>query len=166
MHKLIFLDFDGVMNNRWNNLYRNIHHLPEKDEFGVLFDPDCIAALKHIIDETGAEVVVSSSWKDYMAMDEIRDMWRKRNLPGTPIDVTPTISQHRGEEIVAWMAAHPNPCQFVIIDDEPCDQFQSHQLPHLITTNNFEGLTMPIAIKAIEVLNHTPALCQLPYQHP
>ena len=108
MLKLIFLDFDGVMNNRRYNLYRNIHHLPKKDEFGVLFDPNCVAALKHIIDETGAEIVVSSSWKDYMNMDEIRDMWRKRNLPGTPIDVTPTISQHRGEEIEAWISAHPD----------------------------------------------------------
>lgn len=122
MHKFIFLDFDGVLNNRRYNLYRNIHHLPEKDEFGVLFDPDCIAALKHVIDEAGAEIVVSS-WKDYMTMDEIKDMWRKRNLPGMPIDVTPTISQHRGKAIEAWLAVLPTHCQYVIIDDESCDQF-------------------------------------------
>ncbi len=154
MHKFIFLDFDGVLNNRRYNLYRNIHHLPEKDEFGVLFDPDCVAALKHIIDETGAEIVVSSSWKDYMTMGEIRDMWRKRNLPGTPIDVTPTISQHRGEEIEAWLSAHPNPCQYVIIDDEPREQFSPEQCLHLISSNNFEGLTNLLSSKAIEILNH------------
>ena len=154
MHKLIFLDFDGVMNNRRYNLYRNIHHLPEKDEFGVLFDPDCVAALKHIIDETGAEIVVSSSWKDYMTMGEIRDMWRKRNLPGTPIDVTPTISQHRGEEIEAWLSAHPNPCQYVIIDDEPREQFSPEQCLHLIIVDPFDGLTMFLADRAISILNH------------
>lgn len=153
MHKFIFLDFDGVLNNRRYNLYRNIHHLPEKDEFGVLFDPDCIAALKHVIDEAGAEIVVSS-WKDYMTMDEIRDMWRKRNLPGTPIDVTPTISQHRGEEIEAWLIAYPNPCQYVIIDDEPREQFSPEQCLHLISSNNFEGLTNLLSSKAIEILNH------------
>ena len=43
MQKLIFLDFDGVLNNRMYNFYRNIHHLPEKDELGVLFNPDCAA---------------------------------------------------------------------------------------------------------------------------
>ena len=84
MHKLIFLDFDGVLNHRRYNLYHNIHHLPEKDEFGVLFDPDCVAALKHIIDETGAEIVVSSSWKDYMTMDAIETCGENAIFPEHP----------------------------------------------------------------------------------
>lgn len=50
--KIIFLDFDGVMDNGKYDLYLNKNNLPEKDEFGVLFDPDCIAALKYIINET------------------------------------------------------------------------------------------------------------------
>lgn len=43
--KIIFLDLDGVMDNAKYDIYLNKHNLPEKDEFGVLFDPDCIAAL-------------------------------------------------------------------------------------------------------------------------
>ena len=80
-------------------------------------------------------------------------MWRKRNLPGAPIDVTPTISQHRGEEIEAWLKAHPTPCQYVIIDDESYDQFSIEQCPHLIIVDPFAGLTMPLADKAIRILN-------------
>ena len=62
------------MDNDKYDLYLNKHNLPEKDEFGVLFDPDCIAALNHIIDETNAEIVISSSWKIDIPIEDIQRM--------------------------------------------------------------------------------------------
>lgn len=64
--KVIFLDFDGVMDTAYYDNYLNYMGLPEKDKYGVVFDPDCIANLRRIIDETGAGIVVSSTWKDFM----------------------------------------------------------------------------------------------------
>ena len=34
-----------------------------RDEYGWVFDPVAVANLAHIIDETGADIVISSSWK-------------------------------------------------------------------------------------------------------
>lgn len=151
--KIIFLDFDGVMNTGKYDLYLNQHNLPEKDEFGVVFDSDCINALKHIIEETKAEIVISSSWKDYLNIEEIKQMWAQRNLPGVPIDVTPSISIHHGDEIDAWLNRRPVTCHYVIIDDQSYEEFHNYQYPHLVTTNNFNGLTMSLAQKAINILN-------------
>ena len=151
--KIIFLDFDGVMDNAKYDIYLNKHNLPEKDEFGVLFDPDCIAALAHIVEQTGADIVISSSWKDYMTMDEIHAMWHKRQLPGKVIDVTPTTSRHRGDEIATWLNLCPDTCSYVIIDDQPREQFNTDQYDHLIITNGFYGLTQSDAEHAVEILN-------------
>ena len=152
--KIIFLDLDGVMDNAKYDIYLNKHNLPEKDEFGVLFDPDCIAALAHIVEQTGADIVISSSWKDYMTMDEIHMMWHKRQLPGKVIDVTPTTSRHRGDEIATWLNLCPDTCSYVIIDDQPREQFNTDQYDHLIITNGFYGLTQSDAERAVEILNN------------
>lgn len=151
--KIIFLDFDGVMDNAKYDIYLNKHSLPEKDEFGVLFDPDCIAALAQIIEQTGAKIVISSSWKDFMTKEEIDQMWQKRQLPGEVIDVTPSISRHRGDEIATWLNLCPDKCQYVILDDQPREQFNTDQYDHLIITNGFYGLTISDAQLAIEILN-------------
>lgn len=154
VRKIIFLDLDGVMDNRKYDVFLNKHSLPEKDEFGVVFDPDCIAALRHLVGETGAEIVISSSWKDDMSLDTLRKMWKSRHLPGHIIDVTPTISSHRGDEIAAWLTFCPDHCHYVIIDDQPAEQFHTDQYSHLITTSGWDGLTKELAEKAIEILYH------------
>ena len=151
--KIIFLDFDGVMDNAKYDIYLNKHNLPEKDEFGVLFDPDCIAALAKIVEQTGAKIVISSSWKDFMTKEEIDQRWQKRQLPGEVIDVTPSTSRHRGDEIATWLNLCPNKCQYVILDDQPREQFNTDQYDHLIITNGFYGLTISDAQQAIEILN-------------
>lgn len=61
--KIIFLDFDGVMDTGYDDLIRNKEGKPFYDEYGILFDPNCIKNLKYIIDNTGANIVVTSSWK-------------------------------------------------------------------------------------------------------
>ncbi len=38
--KVIFLDFDGVMDTAYYDNYLNYMGLPEKDKYGVVFDPD------------------------------------------------------------------------------------------------------------------------------
>lgn len=154
VRKIIFLDFDDVLTTTKHCLLLNRQNLPEKDEYGVLFDPDCVAALKHIVDETNAEIVVTSSWREVdMPMQRLKEMWESRHLPGTLTDVTPSISQYRGEEISAWLTFCPDNCQYVIIDDLPQDQFLVNQYDHLVTTDGYAGLTMPLAEHAIQILN-------------
>ena len=76
MDKLLFLDFDGVLNafNYNKELYMQraraiksgVHHTeapPIHDCFGALFCPDCVEQLKRIITATGADIVITSTWR-------------------------------------------------------------------------------------------------------
>ena len=59
MKKVIFLDIDGVLNtSRWHN---QVESSKLQDEYGYLFDPVAVANLAKIIEETGADIVISSS---------------------------------------------------------------------------------------------------------
>ena len=153
--KIIFLDFDGVMDTAYYDHILSKKGLPECDKFGVVFDPDCIKNLKYIIDNTGADIVVSSSWKDFMSYKEILEMWKYRNLPGFVTDVTPTLSHghNRGDEIDAWLKDCPTECNYVIIDDLEANNFNEHQIPKLLIVNPFIGLDEYTVERAIRILN-------------
>ena len=57
--KIIFLDFDGVMDTAYYDHVLNSKRLPNYDEYGAVFDPECVRNLKYIIEQTGADIVVS-----------------------------------------------------------------------------------------------------------
>lgn len=153
MRKIIFLDFDGVMDTAYYDHFCMANGLPECDEYGCVFDPECIKALGRIIDATGASIVVSSTWKDFMTMEQILEMWKVRQLPGDVIDVTPTISRHRGDEIDAWLDAYGKPCEYVILDDMPFSEFNFCHSNHFVQVNPYDGLNADLADRAIAILN-------------
>lgn len=96
--KIIFLDIDGVINVISKN----------RDEFGQLFHPPLIENLGWIIFETGAKIVISSSWRKD-GLDRMKELWAFRGLPGEIIDTTPSIY---ASSIVYWNAhlkKHPTP---------------------------------------------------------
>ena len=66
MKKVVFLDFDGVMDTAYYDHMLDSQGLPQSDKWGPVFDPSNVNNLRRIIDETGADIVVSSTWKDYM----------------------------------------------------------------------------------------------------
>ena len=153
--KVLFLDFDGVMDTEYYDHILSEAGKPISDEYGLLFDPECVKNLKYIIDNTGADIVVSSTWKDDMSYKEILDMWKYRGLPGFVTDVTPTLSQghNRGDEIDAWIEECRTECQYVIIDDLEANNFNEHQIPRLLIVNPFFGLDEETAERAIHILN-------------
>lgn len=154
--KIIFLDFDGVMDTAYYDHILNKKGLFGNDIFGTVFDPNCIQNLKKIIDSTGADIVVSSSWKYFMTYKDFLDMWEYRGLPGFVTDVTPTptIRRNRGDEIDAWLNECKVECCYVIIDDFDGSNFNEHQIPRLLTVNPFVGLDEEAAERAIYLLNH------------
>jgi hypothetical protein len=89
--KIIFLDIDGVLNVIEQG----------RDEYGQIFHQHFIDNLKKIIDETGAKIVLSSSWRK-SSLTIIQEMWKFRNLPGEVIDVTPSLYLQKGGSIVFY----------------------------------------------------------------
>ena len=153
--KIIFLDFDGVMDTSYYDHILSKEGKPGNDEYGAVFDPYCIRNLKRIIEETEADIVVSSSWKYMMSYQDFLNMWKDRGLPGFITDVTPNPvdRRKRGDEIDAWIEEFKTECQYVIIDDLEANNFNEHQIPRLLIVNPFFGLDEETAERAIQILN-------------
>lgn len=166
MMKVIFLDIDGVLNTQdWHS--RMTKDTP-RDEFGWVFDPVAVENLGHVVKETGASIIISSSWK-FLGLAKLREMWKIRNLPGTILDITPnTVSDEvllnanldemelgvcRGNEIKEWLSRHKGEVSnYVIIDD--FDDLLPEQEDHVVLTDTLIGITKFDAEKAIAILNN------------
>lgn len=164
MMKIIFLDIDGVLNTKY--WYKHMDKSTVKDKYGYAFDPNAVSNLKRIIDETGANIVISSSWK-CMGMTELKAMWRDRHLPGKVIGITPDydmdeslttdsdttrLHQIRGLEIKDWLIIHGKHVSgYVIVDDT--DSILQEQQRHFIQTDPEVGITPNDALRAIMALN-------------
>ena len=151
---IIFLDFYGVLST--DNYLDPLRAAKSKtsDYWGRLSDPECVGCLKRIVDETGARIVVTSSWRNYLSTWQFILMWKLRNMPGVLAGVTPKSSIYRGKEIADWLKVHPNISNYVIIDDMDSLQFDSNQSMHLVTTNHFKGLQPDTTEKAISILKN------------
>ena len=153
MQKIIFLDFDGVLNTEYYQGLLQFQGKQWQDEHGAFFDPKAVRQLKRIIDATGADIVVESSWK-YLGLEAMQELWRVRDLPGRVIDITPSLTGNasKGEGISAWLSEHVTPdTPYVIIDDEYV--VLDTQIPYFILTNPYEGLTEEQANRAISILH-------------
>lgn len=119
MHKILFLDFNGVLNTEHYQGLLQYQGKPWQDEYGAFFDPKAVKQLKRIIDATGADIVIESSWK-YLGLDAMKKLWEVRNLPGTIIDITPSLlGKNKGVEIASWLSKYAKQdLRYVIIDDE------------------------------------------------
>lgn len=129
--KVIFLDIDGVMNN--------LSTLGDRERAPWL-DPDNVAVLNQIVRATGAVVVLSSSWRRVMPLDELREAFVEAGCIAEIVDITPELHDgRRGREIAAWLAAQPDPpTRYVALDDH----FDMPELPgKLVKTSWLEGLT-------------------------
>lgn len=167
--KLIFLDIDGVLNptHYMNSLYKmwkaSFNEIKSHDEYGQLFFYQNCDALKKIIDETGAKIVISSTWRMEGEI-KMKEMWKYRGLVGEIIGITPNeidvvesgITEFydmvcRGHEIGLWIKQNNFKGNYVIIDDTK--DMLKNQEDFFVTTNGFVGLTMKDAEKAISILN-------------
>jgi len=159
--KIIFLDIDGVLNV----------YCQGRDVFGCTFHKHFEDNLRLIIEQTGAKIVISSTWR-YSGLKVMKEMWISRGLAGEVIDITPDMikfvdnediyeSVERGEEIHKWLDDHSDIESYVIIDDDD-DMLESQKDNFVLTANNSDhedcvdigyGLTRICAEKAIEILN-------------
>ena len=66
--KIIFLDFDGVLNTEHHQRQLLYERKAWHDKYGTCFDPEAVKQLQTIVDMTHADIVIESSWK-YLGLD-------------------------------------------------------------------------------------------------
>lgn len=118
--KVIFLDIDGVLNSREYDAHRNFDELTNIDKTRLPY-------LKEIVDRTGAEIVLSSTWRGHWSVHRelcdvdgryINDTLAEFGLK--IIDKTPDLGlgAERADEISKWLKITLYKVDaFVIIDD-------------------------------------------------
>jgi hypothetical protein len=142
--KVIFLDFDGVvcLSTEWggrkNKKVKYLKEFPgsiENDMPGFIkmdnFNDKAVKVLNSILEETGAEIVVSSDWKLYCTLEELQEMFIKYGVIKSPIDTTPNVeleydkqyytkgelAEYRVMEIKSWLKHNPEVTHWVAVDD-------------------------------------------------
>jgi hypothetical protein len=144
-------------------------------------NPISIGLLQYIIDETDAEIVISSTWRKFCRGDDNCITWFKALFNEFGWEDAPVIgrtcdSNHgrRGFEVEKWLEDNDFDKQkdtFVIIDDD-ADMLTYQKNHHFVNTNFKNGITSEDADRAIEILNGEPPVEQLPlfddiyFRHP
>ena len=155
--KVTFLDNDGVicLSNNWGSRFKKQRKFFTKDnprkglaKNGPVevrfdnFDKKAIKVLNSILEETGAEIVVSSDWRLHATLEELGDYYEAQGIIKRPIDVTEKfhftdwleegfikdhgefpwnrhedLEQQRHFEIKRWLRDHPEVTHWVAVDD-------------------------------------------------
>lgn len=163
--KIVFLDFDGVLNRGSGPAL-----------------PELVSNLDHVLQRTGAQIVVHSSWRWERTTTELREVLRGWGVEGPVLDKCSSPSTwrtdsgllmhtswdewakpvtdrfgHKDERAVAiqlWLDDHPEVTGYVIFDDAPAmGHFKGS--PSFIQTRMREGLTREQSERAIALLRQS-----------
>ncbi len=164
MSKIIFLDIDGVLNCDASQPYL----VPEAEFPTFIYlgiDEDKLINLKYIVDQTGAEIWLTSTWKEkwFRIKKEKQDAFaneidkRFANHGLKVIDKTHDgLVSGRGcgiRHVVDTL--EPTPTAWVVLDDEHFADYTRYNIDdHLVLTDwRTEGLTKAKAEEAIKILS-------------
>lgn len=153
--KVIFLDHDGVicLSHNWGSRSKKAMNYMRENQISEYsqtmldegkrplevrfdnFDPKAIKVLNQILEETGAEIVVSSDWKRWADVAEMGEYYESQGISKKPIDFTPNLQdctnypedfpwsnvwdleQTRTIEIKEYLHLHPEVTHWVAVDD-------------------------------------------------
>ncbi len=131
--KVIFLDVDGVLNSdEYFDKTRSLNIQGIEEDIDI----EKIKLLKKAINETGARVVLSSSWRYTRNGQQLKELLSNYQIYA---DSTPFIQNKRGLEIKQWLSENQNIEDFVILDDEIFDSYDDELIKKLIKISNGNG---------------------------
>jgi hypothetical protein len=154
--KVIFLDHDGVicLATEWGGRFKkqtevgrklsqSVTSLPTDARFDN-FNKKAIVILNEILEETNAEIVVSSDWKRWASVEEMGEYYESQGIKKKPIAFTKNLSecdvpenfvwsrkwdleQTRSLEINQYLRDNPSITHWVAIDDLNMGIPQTHE---------------------------------------
>ena len=155
--KVLFLDHDGVicLSPDWGSRYKKQKDFGCKMSQGLLempvqyrfdnFNIKSVKILNQILEETGAEIVISSDWKKWANVDEMGQYYESQGIIKKPIAFTPDLNdctnynedfvwnknwdleQSRSFEIKQYLENHPEITHWVSVDDLDMSRSGEHK---------------------------------------
>lgn len=169
--KCIFLDNDGVicLSNNWGGRFKkfkqfqkdnpdtefvNDKNIPVEYRFDN-FDEKAVKVLNEILEETGAEIIVSSDWKKHATLEELGDYYESKGIIRRPIAVTDLFAH----KAVEWDESGFIPKDFPWWRYDSLEQERHFEILHFLKENTQEmGITHWVAIDdlnmGIEIHTH------------
>ena len=156
---VVFLDVDGVLNN--DTTKEKTSDWSGTQYTGI--DDTLVQNLAELVHKTGAQIVLTSSWKTLWdepgPNDEMNPMAKylvlKLKKQGLHI-ADRTIDRDKGDRgygIKRWLKRFPEVERWVVLDDQEFLDYEVEGiLPHLIKTNFLYGLTEENVKEAIDFL--------------
>lgn len=170
--RVIFLDFDGVLNShqsfnfwhhkrdqaKWENELYLEWQGSLKEYMAMEFDPIALNNVEELIREVpDLKVVVSSTWRIGETVESLKKILAPAKLLSAAIiDVTPRFrwrdgdETSRGHEIKDWLDRHPEVTNYVIIDDDS-DMLDS-QKENFVHTSTLHGFQYGDMLWALRIL--------------
>lgn len=174
--KIIFLDIDGVLRPLYGAGFQISSIMMDGENVPIVdgdteFLPSAMTALRIILEQTGAAIVLSSEWRRHPTLrDGVAMNLRRKGLPPF-IDETPPFERsltgnplrsfaiRRAREIGAWLRGHPEVKQWVVLDDidltmadEERQTGQPLMAPRFVLTEKSDCLTKQDAALAVSIL--------------
>lgn len=147
-NKILFLDNDGVicLDNNWGGRskkwseYKKLNPEATSDTMAPVevrfdnFDKKAVKVLNEILEETGAEIVVSSDWRLHANLEELGEYYLSKGILRAPIGVTKryfncdnpdelewnrrtAYELQRCIEVKQYLTDHPEVTHWVCVDD-------------------------------------------------
>lgn len=140
---VIFLDVDGVLNHR---------RVFSAGAGPCVLCPQAIERFRRLVSETGARVVLSSTWRlgnfpnEHVfalrragVLERQHRDWRTKDLRGKVSTGGIELPDHkRGNEIAEWLSRHPEVTRYAIVDDD--SDMLPDQMPRFVQTTFETGL--------------------------
>lgn len=160
--RVIFLDFDGVLNSEGSFLYENKRRNRYK-EHGVKGPVNqtlcnvCTSNFQMILDKyRDVQIVISSTWRELFTIE-----WLKEKLESYHISSARVIGHtpsdpggNRGLEIATWLNNNPDVTHYIVIDDNEWGIPQLHGYDRFVKTTWESGLTFEKALEAMEKISN------------
>lgn len=165
--KVIFLDIDGVLNgtrtaiaykgygpgsNRPGSTFYSEHEITDPK-----LDPVAVNMLRVLVEETGAKIVISSTWRMHYTPQAFANMfrdvydWDAPVIDRTPVHFRMSGRYPRGGEISEWLEDKPEVTKYVIIDDDT-DMLPYQIEHHFVNTCSHNGFSFQNFERALEIL--------------
>lgn len=148
--RFIFADIDGVLNSM------NTRFVPSCGYGSATWDGidyHCIHRLNKIVEETGAKLILSSSWKHYKPLEYCEKHLQKYGLNYPIKERTVNLPSHNhGKEILHWINKNTWRIKSFVVFDDLTKVYGWGFDDRIVLTSDEVGLTSENAKRAIEIL--------------
>lgn len=164
MQGILFLDFDGVINpymyknevipdrKKWLRIWKHpgFIHISNYTigQVNANFDVEACQYIKDLCDRFDLKIVVTSSWKEFYSLKQIKALLSLHQLDSYVIDMTSRENQSRSDKIRNYIKEHHIKIFLILDDIDMRNEFPNHCIK---TTNLFSKEQYQLAIQLLEV---------------